>query len=1090
MTGKTKDTGQEQIKPMQQESVKQSGQGQQPEVSPDAPGRSRDQMMRQIRRAMGDKPDNQAVQRDSRGEPGAPQVGNETRAALSQAGGGQPLPEVTRAQMENSFGSDMSAVRVHTSPQADRANRELNANAFTSGQDVYFAQGRYQPDTSEGKHLIAHELAHTVQQGDGAVSRAAADEPPVKKQGANADQKPVKKQGADDAQQPGGVMTAPQVSKPGDRVEREAESAAKQVSAGKPVEPGTISRAAADEKQPARQAADDQRAGGEAPAMPLARAATDAQKDKPAAPAIQRAPADAPAGAAPPPPAAGGGDKGVSLASPTFTLPAGAEQANGGDKLNVPVYFGKLARGDIEVHKRRDKYFTHSTQQVPLTHPALDPLRSAKVEPVLAVDIKDNVISGYVTISRGKRPAENPEALMAMIKSHSREFGWAGIDIGKLPDVKSSLKDGTLTFQVENFPIKLGGFIQGTANFGLVNEQVTFSGTANINVSGLGSGTLELKRDEKGTIAGKTELEVALAKFSGKVIANFAGGVADIQGTVGYKDEKFSGEVTIVLVDAATADNLAKQKLPADKIAAKAQEMKAPGEDDGTPKPGPRKLAGYGTLEFALTDWLAGTATVIIDGKGNITVIGKIAPPAEKILFEQQDYSKQLVKLEVRAPYGIPVVGNVYLFANIALIAEARIGPAKIYKIEIDGTYSTDPDVLKELQLAASFNMSAYAGLKLRGEGGVGLEILSHDIKAGAGVNAIAGVKGYVDARPAIGYREKADPKEGKKGELFIKGHAELAAQPFLALGGDLFVEIDSPWWSPLPDKKWTWPLGQLEYPLPGEFGIGADIDYVLGSKDYPQIKFSEAKFDSQKFMTDIMREQAPKKSGKDAQEKPADFKESGDAKGVKQGGASAQAGGTKPGASADPGPAKASVQPGGGKKDKKPPTDPKAKAEGEQKKQEALKGGKPPSQKDVKDAKQKEDPKAKAEKEQDEKLKEGLAALDAVTQRYAKDGASEEEVEAGVKSVRRKFKVFKSIEVVDGGETWDYKYVVNPNVTKKGVKKKKGSTATGQINYGKVDGKGRRSGVHSTLTKKQLDTGTPASGSIIPPGFVNGTIH
>ena len=95
---------------------------------------------------------------------------------------------------------------------------------------------------------------------------------------------------------------------------------------------------------------------------------------------------------------------------------------------------------------------------------------------------------------------------------------------------------------------------------------------------------------------------------------------------------------------------------------------------------------------------------------------------------------------------------------------------------------------------------------------------------------------------------------------MFIKGHAELAAQPFLALGGDLFVEVDSPWWSPLPDKKWTWPLGQLEYPLPGQFGIGADIDYVLGSKEYPQVTFSSAKFYSEKCMTDIMRGKAPPK--------------------------------------------------------------------------------------------------------------------------------------------------------------------------------------------------------------------------------------
>ena len=61
---------------------------------------------------------------------------------------------------------------------------------------------------------------------------------------------------------------------------------------------------------------------------------------------------------------------------------------------------------------------------------------------------------------------------------------------------------------------------------------------------------------------------------------------------------------------------------------------------------------------------------------------------------------------------------------------------------------------------------------------------------------------------------------------------------------------------------------------------------------------------------------------------------------------------------------------------------------------------------------------------EHDEKLAEGLRALDAVTARYVRDGATKGEIKTGVKSVRRKFTIFKSIEVIDGGDTWDYRYV------------------------------------------------------------------
>jgi len=69
--------------------------------------------------------------------------------------------------LEARFRTDLGAVRVHTGPQAAQRSRELNARAFTTGQDIYFGEGRYQPETAEGLELIAHEVTHTVQQRDG-----------------------------------------------------------------------------------------------------------------------------------------------------------------------------------------------------------------------------------------------------------------------------------------------------------------------------------------------------------------------------------------------------------------------------------------------------------------------------------------------------------------------------------------------------------------------------------------------------------------------------------------------------------------------------------------------------------------------------------------------------------------------------------------------------------------------------------------------------------------------------------------------------------------------------------------------------------
>ena len=83
----------------------------------------------------------------------------------SQKGGGQPLSDSTRAFFEPRFGQDFSSVRVHTDHKADESTKSINAQAYTSGNDIVFSQGRYSPDTESGKRLLGHELTHFVQQG-------------------------------------------------------------------------------------------------------------------------------------------------------------------------------------------------------------------------------------------------------------------------------------------------------------------------------------------------------------------------------------------------------------------------------------------------------------------------------------------------------------------------------------------------------------------------------------------------------------------------------------------------------------------------------------------------------------------------------------------------------------------------------------------------------------------------------------------------------------------------------------------------------------------------------------------------------------
>lgn len=77
---------------------------------------------------------------------------------------GNKLDASTRAEMEKGFGSDFNGVNIHTDAQAVQMSKELGAQAFTHGKDIYFNEGKYNTQSKEGKHLLAHELTHTIQQ--------------------------------------------------------------------------------------------------------------------------------------------------------------------------------------------------------------------------------------------------------------------------------------------------------------------------------------------------------------------------------------------------------------------------------------------------------------------------------------------------------------------------------------------------------------------------------------------------------------------------------------------------------------------------------------------------------------------------------------------------------------------------------------------------------------------------------------------------------------------------------------------------------------------------------------------------------------
>src|SRR5262249_23619976 len=124
---------------------------------------------------------------------------------------GSPLPDDLRSRFEGSLGVELSGVRVHTGAESQSAAHSVGAKAYTTGQDIHFGEGHYEPTRWGGQHLVAHEVAHTVQQRGASTG--------------------------------GGAQFKLEVSTPGDSYEHEADRAADAMVAGQAATVTSVSSA-------------------------------------------------------------------------------------------------------------------------------------------------------------------------------------------------------------------------------------------------------------------------------------------------------------------------------------------------------------------------------------------------------------------------------------------------------------------------------------------------------------------------------------------------------------------------------------------------------------------------------------------------------------------------------------------------------------------------------------------------------------------------------------------------------------------------------------------------------------------------------
>lgn len=683
---------------------------------------------------------------------------------------GQSLSPDTNSQMGSAFGTDFSNVNIHTGSDAVQMNKQLGAQAFTHGNDIYFNEGKYNPGSSDGNRLLAHELTHTVQQGGGAFGKSVqkVDEP---------------------AQEEPTLPTT-------------------QVDITQGLELNQEWRSYLDAQRGVRD----------------------------------------------------------------FDLPAKiGNDYEGILKINR---IGRLVEGQPR------KYDLSGPSQymdiIGMSH--LDFLRNQGITPILVLRNfgQEQSTKGFLSIKLGERVIGNVLGLIRGINQNLENLGFLGLDEFRIPEggAENSFENGSLTFQLTDLSTTVDGYLEASGGLGIQGNAFTFNITANVSVAGLAEGEFSLARNEQGLLEGSANIDANIANVEANLLVLYENGSVTIQGTGRMQSEKFSGSITLLVTDRNRSTQMMHAALGVESMEEEAESTEQP----TVPKtPQNQVLVGWGEITATITPWLEGTAKVGIDAEGHVTIVGEIIVTEEVELMEQRGRKVDLFNVEIRAGYGIPLVGQVFLFASIGMFVNAGFGPLVLRDIGFTGTYSTDPDVLQQFSITGTLSINAFAVLGLEAEAGVGLTLIGHDIKAGVNVTAAAGLRAYAEATPIFEYLESAAPEGGKVGESHLRGHFEAAAQLFLQLSGALFYELDSPWWSPAPDGREESPLGEVQYPIGDSMGIGADIDWLVGSPGIPEIEFSPVEFDPEKFTADVMADPPPRRSG-ESESSPAGEWEDGSA--------------------------------------------------------------------------------------------------------------------------------------------------------------------------------------------------------------------
>ena len=392
----------------------------------------------------------------------------------------------------------------------------------------------------------------------------------------------------------------------------------------------------------------------------------------------------------------------------------------------------------------------------------------------------------------------------------------------------------------------------GTGNFSVTDEKTSFSAETVIKAEGMSEARMPLHRAQ-GRIFGAASFGLTLAprdafggRFSGSLRGTYANGVMSITGNAHYRASKLNGSVTVLIAPRGVAWTEVLKRLPQGAPPITVGAALAPGH----------VVVGWGSLDFRINEWLTGSASVVVDPDGYITSHGILRPTVEHQFLtdsERYEVNKVIVKPKrLTKTFATALVANLNGWVSIEVRAGGRIGPLRLYGLEVDGHFSTRPGTLFTGRITGRANLSAQASIGATIKGGlsaslgptadVSVDVLSVEV----GITGQATLRAYVELQPAF-ERLPGD----KPDEATYKISGKLTAGGAVSLGLRGYVGFSIASFDPKID------LARFQYPL-GGVSIETEFSHVLGSKKGIEISdpklgdFNEAQFTG--FMQDTVQ--------------------------------------------------------------------------------------------------------------------------------------------------------------------------------------------------------------------------------------------